>query len=264
VAKEYVGGWIPLDQELRRICRESPVLYDDSGEDKNKARISVDHLARNAPWDKVLDFIERLHSHLAQEVSRWDSSANDWYLVTPRSAVQEYISEAMTRLLLEENLAFEFGPSGGIWRRGRRHSANMVSRAEVVLGDPRLDEARKHYSKALRYFRNPSNPDLENTVKEAVCAVEATAKSLFPTAKGSTLADVVTSITGSDDGKLPASIAKTFHGLYGFRSGGAGVGHGGAGGGPVTQGIAEYALSLAASQIILLVDLANKDSEIPF
>jgi hypothetical protein len=54
-------------------------------------------------------------------------------------------------------------------------------------------------------------------------------------------------------------------GLYAFRSGGEGVGHGGATGGAVTPALAEYALAVAASQIILLVDLASgEEEEIPF
>lgn len=76
----------------------------------------------------------------------------------------------------------------------------MITRAEVVLGDPRLDEARKHYAKAVKYFRHASSPDPENAVKEAVCAVEAAAKSLFPDTKPKTLGDVVKAITGSEEG----------------------------------------------------------------
>ncbi|OFV99643.1 MAG: hypothetical protein A3H28_14575 [Acidobacteria bacterium RIFCSPLOWO2_02_FULL_61_28] len=102
-------------------------------------------------------------------------------------------------------------------------------------------------------------------MKEAVCAVEASGKELFPEAKATTLGDLVKWLTGNEAGKLPKALAQTFAGLYGFRSGGEGVGHGGAAGGAATPEIAEYALALAASQIILLVDLANaNESEIPF
>jgi len=41
------------------------------------------------------------------------------------------------------------------------------------------------------------------------------------------------------------------------------VGHGGAAGGPVTKELAEYALAVAASQIVLLV-AAAAESEVPF
>jgi hypothetical protein len=75
----------------------------------------------------------------------------------------------------------------------------------------------------------------------------------------------VKSITGSALGQLPKPIAQTFTGLYGFRSGGEGVGHGGATGGPVTKELAEYALAVAASQIVLLVDLAvAAEPDVPF
>jgi hypothetical protein len=50
-------------------------------------------------------------------------------------------------------------------------------------------------------------------------------------------------------------------GLYAFRSGGDGVGHGGSTGGAATQDIAEYVLAMAASQIILLTDLASAQPE---
>jgi len=142
---------------------------------------------------------------------------------------------------------------------------DRVSRAEVALGDPRLEGARKHYSKALRYFRDPSNPDPENSVKEAVCAVEAVAKALFPEAKGTTLDDVVKWLGGNAAVKLPKALGQTFTGLYGFRGSGDGVTHGGSTGGQATIEIAEYALAIAASQVIFLIDLANaQEAEVPF
>ena len=43
------------------------------------------------------------------------------------------------------------------------------------------------------------------------------------------------------------------------------MGHGGAEGGPVTKELAEYALAVAASQIVFLVDFAaTTDADIPF
>lgn len=211
----------------------------------------------------MFDFCERLHGYLTKDVYRYNQQTEELELITRRSDVQEYTANELRRLFLEEHLAYEFS-NGLVRRRGRRHTADQVSRAELVLGDPRLSAALTHFNKALRYFRNVSQPDPENVVKEAVCAVEATARVLFPSG-GSTLGDVVKSITGSESGQLPKPIANTFHGLYGFRSAGEGVGHGGAAGGPATKELAEYALAVAASQIVLLVDLAaTLDSDVPF
>lgn len=250
VEKDYVGDWKDIRKELQRIGR---ILPSD--------QCNEDQLLLDLPWDRVLDFCERLYANLAQDV--YSRNRPDDEVLVPRSEVQEYIAKELQQLFLEENLAFEF--SGGIVRRrGRRHTTDQISRTELVLGDPRFSKGREHYNKAVRYFRNVAKPDYENVFKEAVCAVEAVIRALFPDG-GSKLSDVVKSITGSEAGQIPAPIAKTFHGLYGFRNSGEGVGHGGADGGPATKELAEYALAVAASQIILLVDLAAAaEPDVPF
>jgi hypothetical protein len=231
--RSYVRGWMGIAREFERIARVKPVEYQYD----SNAREAAQKLLLSLSWDKVLDFCERLYTFLAQ-------------------AGKNYVADELNRLFIEENLAFEFR-DGRVERRGRAHTSTQVSRAQIVLGDARLGSARKHLNKALKYFQNVSQPDPENAVKEAVCAVEATARALFPEAQGNTLGDIIKSITGNEVGQLPKSIAQTFHGLYGFRSGGEGVAHGGTTGGAATSDLAEYVLGVAASQIILLVDVAN-------
>jgi hypothetical protein len=251
VHQHYVEDYQTVVRELERIARVRPDQFSE-----------IDGLLMQLPWDKVFDFCERFYNHLAQDYQRYDRE-EELVLITAKSEAQQYIASELQRLFLEENLAFEFS-DGIVRRRGRRTTADQVSRAEVVLGDPRLAKALGHFNKALRYFRNISQPDPENVVKEAVCAVEAAARALFPSG-GSTLGDVVKSIAGVGPGQLPKPIAKTFEGLYGFRSAGEGVGHGGADGGAATKELSEYALAVAASQIVLLVDLAAAlEPEIPF
>src|SRR5215471_180448 len=252
VDKRYVDDWKIIRSELERIARLRPGLNT----------IEIDKLLLGLPWEKVYDFCERLYSHLTTGVFRYDRETEDTVVITTKTEAQEYVAKELQRLFIEENLAFEF-TNGLVRRRGRQHTTEQVVRAEQVLGDPRLLFALKHFNKALRYFRNVSQPDPENVVKEAVCAVEATARALFPDT-GATLGDVVKKISGDEVGQLPKAIAKTFEGLYGFRSGGEGVGHGGAAGGSVTKELAEYTLAVAASQIVLLVDLAAASEPVPF
>jgi hypothetical protein len=114
----------------------------------------------------------------------------------------------------------------------------------------------------LKFFREPASPDLENTVKEAVCAVEAAGKALFPDLAGSTLGDLLKSFNKA--GSVPGPIVKTIEGLYAFRNSGEGVAHGGATGSPVTIQLAEYVLAVAASQIILFVTISNSEDPVPF
>lgn len=252
IKHNYVEDYQTVVQELERIARVRPDQYSE-----------IDGLLMQLPWDRVFDFCERFYNHLAQDYQRYDGEVETLMLVTAKSEAQKYIASELQRLFLEENLAFEFS-DGIVRRRGRRNTVDQVSRAEVVLGDRRLAKALGHFNKALRYFRNVSQPDPENVVKEAVCAVEAAARALFPSG-GSTLGEVVKSITGIGPGQVPKPIAKTFEGLYGFRSAGDGVGHGGSQGGPATSELAEYALALAASQIVFLVDLAAvSEPDIPF
>jgi hypothetical protein len=249
VSKRYVEDWQAINGELKRIARVLPGMKMNADE----------LLLLQLSWEKVCDFCERLHSHLASDFYI-QTPADEFELASSRSDAQAYITTELQQLFLEENLAFEFS-DGVVRRRGRRNTADQISRAGLTLGDPRLGKAREHYNKALRYFRNVAQPDYENVFKEAVCAVEATARALFPS-DGSRLGEVVKSIAAA--GKLPKAIAQTFHGLYGFRSSGDGVGHGGAEGGSATKELAEYALAVAASQIVLLVDVAAAEDDVPF
>jgi hypothetical protein len=132
------------------------------------------------------------------------------------------------------------------------------------LDEQKLNAARMHYSKALRYFHDRKKTDHENAVKEAVCAEEAAAKELFPDAKARTLADFIGWATNNERNLLPKTVGQTFIGLYGFRNSGEGVAHGAASGGAVTAELSEYILGIAASQIVFLADLACSDEEPPF
>jgi hypothetical protein len=165
---------------------------------------------------------------------------------------------------LEEGLAFEFA-EGAVRRRGREHSVEVATKAQVVLGDPKLAGARKHYDKSLQFFRSPSKPDYENAVKEAVCAIEAAGKARFPAAHAATLGDLAKWLGSMKNVAVPKTMAQTSTGIYAYRSGGAGVGHGGSDGGPATAEVAEYVLAVSASQIVYLVDVANtQDVDVPF
>jgi hypothetical protein len=142
VQKKYVEDWNAVKRELQRIARIPPGGAADE-----------DGILLSMPWQKVADFCERLYSFLSTDEYRYNQQASEFELITPRSDVQEYIAGELQRLFLEENLAFEFS-NGLVRRRGRRHTAEQVSRGEMVLGDPKLSKAREHFTKALRYFRN--------------------------------------------------------------------------------------------------------------
>lgn len=265
VDKNYIDGWIDIDKEIRRIAREKPLIYDRKNDAYIKeARGSTETLLQKLSWEKVLDFCERIYSQLASEIRDWDGFSNEWEVNTSREDVQSYISNELERIFLEEHLSYSF-IQGEVRLRGRSHTRKQISRAEPTLGDPRLNSARQHYAKALNYFEHPSKPDFENSVKEAVCAVEAASRHLFPQTKAKTLGEVINRIKGTQEGQLPKPLADTITGLYAYRNAGDGISHGGSDGGKATQQIAEYALAIAASQIILLHEVASAaEPDVPF
>lgn len=265
VDRSYIKEWIDIDKEIRRIAREQPLIYKrDEVASIKEARKSSENILQDLSWQKMFDFCERLYSHLASDVKHWDSYANEWDISLPREEVQNYIADELQRIFLEENLSYSF-VQGEVRRRGRSHTKAQIAKAEPTLGDPRLDNARQHYKKSVAYFEHPTNPDFENAVKEAVCAVEAAARSLFPQIKAKTLGEFINHIKGTREGQLPKPLADTISGLYAYRNAGEGISHGGTDGGKASCYIAEYALSIAASQIILLHELSLlAEGEVPF
>lgn len=190
-----------------------------------QARIDAADALNGLSWERCYDFCERLHSFLAKDVGYHDNFS--FNVTTEKSDVQAFVADELQRLFAEEHLAYEFS-EGTVRRRGRKHTVDVASRAQVVLGDPRLVSARKHYDKALQFFRDPRKPDFENTVKEAVCAVEAVGKNLYPAAKASTLGELAKWLGANKEQPIPKALAQTITGIYAYRSGGDGVGHGGA------------------------------------
>lgn len=263
VERRYVLDWSLVARELLRIGRRPIEEYDSSSKSQRQARLDAEATLQQLEWNKAFDFCERLYSHLSQEIGYEDNSGNYQVNVT-RTDVQSYIAGELQRLFFEEAFAYEFA-DGQVRRRGRRHTVELATKSQLVLGDPRLKGARQHYEKAQHFFRHPTRPDYENSVKEAVCAVEAAGKVLFPNAKAATLGDLAKWLGSTQDVEVPKGITQTVIGVYAFRSGGEGVGHGGANGGKATAAVAEYVLAVCASQIIYMVDLESDSvDDVPF
>lgn len=264
IEREYVANWIVLARELNRTSRRELVPYDTSSvRSIDQAKADSAAALKGMPWAKIYDFCERLYSHLANQ-DGWEDNFGNYTEKISRTESQAYITGELQRLFLEEALAYEF-TDGAVRRRGRKHTVELASKSQVVLGDPKLMSARQHFEKALQFFRHPTKPDYENSVKEAVCAVEATGKVLFPMAKASTLGDLIKWFGSTTTVTVPKAINQTLTGIYAFRNGGEGISHGASTGGRASVEVTEYVLAVCASQIIYFVDLANGlEGEIPF
>ena len=141
VEREFISGWGAVARELQRIGRRSPVQYDSRVTSIEQAKADAEEVLSNLSWDRTYDFCERLHNQLACAVGHhWN---DEYQESTPKAEVQAFIADELQRLFAEEELAFEF-TEGLVRRRGRKHTVDVTTRAQVVLGDPRLGSARKH------------------------------------------------------------------------------------------------------------------------
>ncbi len=123
---------------------------------------------------------------------------------------------------------------------------------KLLLLNAKLDDIYIHFEKAAKFYDEDPQPDIENCVKESVCALEAYIL------KHTGLRDfdeAVKKLTGKDTGKIPASIAQGITKLYAYRGDGKGIAHAALRGSNVTISEAELILNLVASYIIYLNSL---------
>lgn len=188
VEKQYVKGWHVLAQELRRLDRRDPGDYQEHDlADVRAARDETRMVLNELHWANVFDFCERLYTRLAIETTKWvdgiDAQATDKTV----EVVREEVAAEIRQLFVEEAFAYTF-VDGVVVREGNQHTMSRVDKANVMLNDPRLEDARQHFRKALGFFRQRKNPDFENVIKEALCAVESAAKKVVRCAEWGDLA----------------------------------------------------------------------------
>jgi hypothetical protein len=146
--------------------------------------------------------------------------------------------------------------NGQFYRPGRYHSQKITSKAYRVLQDPVLNDARRHFAKAKAFFEKAPEPNFPNAIKEAVSAMEAAAKHLFPS-KQKDFEKIIKDIKDTNGESIPPTILNGLLSPYRFRGAGNGIAHGGGTGGSATAAIAEWTLTVVAASIIYLRDIAQ-------
>jgi hypothetical protein len=218
-------------------------------------------MIQRLPWDKVYVLIERVHAVCLHEATVGPPGQE--YPV-PLAHIHEYYEGEINQLFGEEGIGYEFH-GGLITRPGRPHTQRVMARAAHVLVAPELKRALTHYNKATKFFTAAPHPDFENACKEAVAAVEAAAKALFPEQKAKDLEDLLKKLQGTTEFTIAPTLVKSILALYAFRGAAEGVAHGSASGGAVTGPVAEWVLSQAAAHVTYLADFAaTLATDVPF
>lgn len=261
----FIDGWTAVARELRRLTRDTVVDYEKSNvRDIEEAKQYVEEKLKVLPWQKRFDFCEVIYLKLAYAPDEEFFHYGNQTPFTLNDA-QTYIEKEIQQLFIDEFFAYEF-TQGSVIRKGRKHTVETADKAQYVMSDSRLRKARTYYSKAQNFFRDREQPDYANTVKDAVCAIESAGKELFPQADVSTLGELINWLKNKNNNfAIPPALINTFSSIYALRNSAEGVAHGSTNGGDITKEIAEYILSVSASTIIYLVDLANSlEKEPPF
>lgn len=208
-------------------------------------------------WWRVYTFCERVYSHLLSTAG-YHENEYTWIETMTIPQVQEYFATELNIILAEENLAYSF-VNGQFQRRGRVQTQKSIQRMGAILATPSLLSVRTHYNKARKFFDERPEPDVENCVKEAVCALEACLEILTEESISGNFVKAVKQIK-----EIPPTIADGMIKLYAYRGDGKGVTHAASEGSKVSEIEAELVLNLVASYITYLVDLLSEPEEIPF
>ncbi|MBA2880188.1 hypothetical protein HNR65_000495 [Desulfosalsimonas propionicica] len=241
-------GWYRIAEELLRLHRIKQSYSDDESSD-----LSYDILQKLA-WTKVYIFCERVYDRLLKEEIEYDFNGNPGTILEIE-AVRIDFEKDVNQLLAEESIVYRM-KDGEFYRPGRYHSQKISSKAYRILQDPKLNEARRHFTKAKLFFEKVPQPDFPNAIKEAVSAMEAATKALFPT-KQKDFEKIIKYITDANGEAIPPTIVNGILSPYRFRGAGQGVAHGGTTGGSATAATTEWTITVIAASIIYLRDIAQ-------
>ncbi len=134
----------------------------------------------------------------------------------------EAYEACVNELLQEESVGWKLR-RGELVRITSPQTDESIEEALSLLGDSRFAGPSTQFQKAIQFLSTRPSPDLENTVKEAVGAVEATARILTGNPNAS-LGEAVKLLVEKEIIQKP--LNKVFDAMYGFGSQAPGVRHG--------------------------------------
>ena len=232
--------------------------------DKNIDIGDCHKLLGEMPWDKVYVFCERVYDNLLIEKSSYDSYNEESHLDMPLEQVKALFESELNNLCSEENLGYRF-QEGQFYKPGRPQTQKNIIKANTVLADHRLHRVKVHYNKACRFFNERINPDYQNSVKEALCALESAAEIMSGKKVSKDFSREISKLSGPDTDKLPPPVVQAMIKIFGYRGTGEGVSHGNTDGLQVSRFEAELILSIVGAFVTYLVDFYNNlEPDIPF
>jgi hypothetical protein len=173
-------------------------------------------------WYEVFDLFEFLFA--AVFYYDYDESEGEWttFPIKVGDARYKYTKD-INHLLSSENIGWKLR-KGQLERLGSEVlDREIIEKARKLLLNPDFEGPNMQFNKALSFFSKRPSPDLENCIKEAVCALEGLSRILLND-KNITLGNATNFMVEKKIIRKP--LDKTFHALYGFVSSEPGPRHG--------------------------------------
>lgn len=252
-------GWTRAYGELLRTARADFQLINENVSPQTFLSIL---LSVESP--DVFTFCERVYQSLLTPVFEYDGYAQERKLIDPVQVAQAYYEIEINNLLSEENLGYRF-QDGVFLRPGRIQTQHNTNRAVAVLSNETLSKAREHFTKAQRYFSSRQEPDFQNSVKEAVCALESAITACSGINVSNNFTRDIKELSGTDVGKVPQPLVAAMSSVYAYRGAASGVSHGNADGLRIDRNEAELILSVVAAFITYIWDFfQDVHTDVPF
>ena len=201
-------------------------------------------------WFEIFDLIEFLFS-LVRYVE-YDEEEETWMILTKRVGEVRYqYTKDINALLSSGNIGWRL-KKGQLERLGSEVlDREVIEKVRKLLVNPKFVGPNSQFNKAIDFFSKRPKPDLENCIKEAVCALEGLARVLLKN-KNITLGDATNQMV--DENIIRKPLDKTFHVLYGFVSSEPGPRHGAYDLSKIDVPETEFVLYNAATCMIFLAD----------
>jgi hypothetical protein len=233
-------SWNTITTELCRVARISSY-----SEQFQTYELELQWLLEQTEWYRIFTFCERVYSRLLTD---------QYSKLETIEMIKKYFSEEVNQLLMEENIDYNF-VGGQFERRGRAQTQKNLKKMGTVLADSNLNEVRKHYNKAIRFFNQTQEPDYNNSIKEALCALESAIEICTGKKASNNFNLAIKELEGNADDKIPTPIAQSMMKVFAFRGSGQGISHAAPDGFRVSDLEAELVLNTVAAFITYIVDL---------
>jgi hypothetical protein len=219
----FQSTWVNVSNALG-WPRKRPNLILDLNDDESLNEYIV--AAKQRPWWELMDTIEKIW----EETRKYSKSDCGQF----RERVNHLFELRDVNWILDEN-----------GRLVKRLQNLAVIEQALASTDSEADASIEHLKKAWSLFNKRPIPDLANSVKEAVMAVESTVVGLSGESKG-TLSDALKKL------KLHPALTQSLEKLYGYRGDAPGVAHGASTPPEVSRSEAELVLTVCAGLVTFL------------